>query len=88
MTKPKPYKIQDAERRIGRVGVAASTLKDLKEKAAAKFGIEPTSKLRIVLEEDGTEIEDEDYFATLPGQTAFVVLKQGQFWNGCMLEPH
>lgn len=83
MEKPKPYKIQDFERKIGRIGVTAFNLKDLRKKAAEKLSLGNDHNLRIVLEEDGTEITDQSFFETLPEQTAFVVLKQGQFWDGC-----
>ena len=81
MPKTKPYKIQDVERKVGRVGITATSLKDLKKKVSLKWKID--GNLRIVLEEDGTEVEDEEYFATLPEQSVFVVLKPGEYWDGC-----
>eukprot|EP00794_Sanderia_malayensis_P015291 gene15291-16869_t len=78
--KMKPYKIQDAERKIGRVGVTASSLKDLRKKAARRLNID--GSFRIVLENDGTDVCDEDYFATLPQQTVFVCLKPEEYWDG------
>ena len=41
----------------------------------------PVKSMTIVLGEDGTEIDDEDYFSFLPAQTLFVVLKPGQEWQ-------
>lgn len=84
MKRQKPYKIQDPERKIGRLGITASSLNDLKKKAADKFSV-PTSEMIVVLEEDGTEVHEERYFETLPEQTAFVILRKGQFWDGCKL---
>lgn len=80
MPKTKPYKIQDVERKVGRVGITATSLKDLKKKVSLKWKID--GNLRIVLEEDGTEVEDEEYFATLPEESVFVVLKPGEYWDG------
>ena len=83
MKKSKPYKIQDCQRKIGRLGITASSLEELRQKSAEKLFAGKEEKIRIVLEEDGTEITDETYFETLPAQTAFVVLKKGEFWDGC-----
>ena len=83
--KKKPFKVQDAERKHcklnGPVGLTASSLQELKKKAASKLNI--SGKCRIVLEEDGTEIEDEEYFSTLEPQTVLVVLRPEQHWDGC-----
>eukprot|EP00795_Rhopilema_esculentum_P006929 gene6929-12544_t len=80
MRKQKPFKIQDAGTKMGRIGMTASSLKELREKVANKFEID--ADFRLVLEADGTEIEDESYFSTLPEQTVLVVLRPGQFWDG------
>lgn len=37
--------------------------------------------VRILLEEDGTEIEDEDYFQTLDENTIFMVLTDKEKWT-------
>ena len=36
--------------------------------------------LRIVLESDGTQVEDGEYFQTLPENTIFIVLRPGENW--------
>jgi len=79
---PKPYKIQDQERKIGRIGIVARNLSDLRKKAVEKLSIAKGEKIRVVLEEDGSEVNDESYFEKLPEQTAFVILRPGQFWDG------
>ena len=81
MRKQKPFKIQDAGKKMGRIGRTASSLKELREKVARKFEID--TDFRLVLEKDGTEIDDESYFSTLPEQTVLVILRPGQFWDGC-----
>jgi hypothetical protein len=35
---------------------------------------------RICLEQDGTEVDDEEYFATLEGGTALMVLTESEQW--------
>ena len=36
--------------------------------------------VRIVLESDGTQGEDGEYFQTLPENTIFIVLRPGEAW--------
>jgi len=35
----------------------------------------------VVLEEDGTVVEDEDYFALLERNTTFILLTDGEKWK-------
>ncbi|GLV31811.1 DNA fragmentation factor-related protein 1 [Carabus blaptoides fortunei] len=35
----------------------------------------------VVLEADGTEIDDEEYFATLEAHTSLMILNEGERWN-------
>ena len=46
-----------------------------------KLGLISSNQLRVVLAEDGTEIDDEDYFIFLPHNTTLMVLSQGQTWR-------
>ena len=36
--------------------------------------------MRVVLETDGTQVEDGEYFQTLPENTIFIVLRPGEIW--------
>ena len=36
--------------------------------------------VRVVLESDGTQVEDGEYFQTLPENTIFLVLRPGETW--------
>ena len=36
--------------------------------------------MRVVLESDGTQVEDGEYFQTLPENTIFIVLRPGEIW--------
>ena len=38
------------------------------------------ARVRVVLETDGTQVEDPDYFITLPENTVFLILRQGEHW--------
>ncbi|GFO31681.1 DNAation factor subunit alpha, partial [Plakobranchus ocellatus] len=38
---------------------------------------------RIVFEEDGTLVDDEDYFCTLPDDTIVQLLGEGEIWRSC-----
>ncbi|XP_053547461.1 DNA fragmentation factor subunit alpha [Bombina bombina] len=64
-----------------RHGVAAGSLQDLLEKACNLFGLDATeTPISLVLAEDGTIVEDEDYFLCLPPNTKFVVLTGSKKW--------
>ena len=68
----KPYKVCDISR-SNRKGIVACSLDDLRGKVAAKFNI--TEDFDVVLEDDCTVIEDEEYFDTLDPNTLLMVLK-------------
>jgi hypothetical protein len=36
--------------------------------------------VRLVLESDGTQVEDGEYFRTLPNNTILLLLRQGERW--------
>jgi hypothetical protein len=44
------------------------------------LGIAEDELKKIVLEKDGTQVTDADYFDSLPDQTVFLFLKEGQEW--------
>lgn len=74
------YKIQDIHRR--RIGVVAKSLQDLLQRGCKKLGVVNVDECRLYLE-DGTEVEDQEYFQTLPPQTVFVIVKEDETWDGC-----
>ncbi|XP_060614888.2 DNA fragmentation factor subunit alpha [Anolis sagrei] len=62
-------------------GVAASGLQELRSKACELFAIDTESQpVTLVLAEDGTIVDDEDYFLCLPPNTKFVVLAKDEKW--------
>uniref|UniRef100_T2MHH7 DNAation factor subunit beta n=1 Tax=Hydra vulgaris TaxID=6087 RepID=T2MHH7_HYDVU len=81
MVTSKPFKIQNGSGK-GRVGITASSLKELRDKGKVKLNLKNVSK--IVLENDGTEVRDEKYFRCLPSQTVLVFLVDDEEWDGCL----
>lgn len=63
----KPYKIQQMNE-VGRVGITATDLKDLKKQAVKRLDI--TEDFEPYLD-DGTAVLTEKYFESLPEQTCF-----------------
>ena len=45
-----------------------------------KLCVNVGESVRIVLETDGTQVEDGEYFQTLPENTIFIVLRSGEAW--------
>lgn len=59
-------------------GVVATTLEEVKAKAAEKFA--KVDVPNIHLDSDGTEVDDEDYFQTLEPNTELVAVFTGEQW--------
>ncbi|XP_044521294.1 cell death activator CIDE-3 isoform X2 [Gracilinanus agilis] len=78
VTKARPYRVSNADRSI-RKGIMADSLLDLNHKIQEALLVADTFSL--VLEEDGTIIETEEYFQTLNEDTVFMVLQKGQKWR-------
>ena len=78
----RPYKVTDRLRQI-RKGIVAKSLIDLRQKAMEKFGYAEDQEVYLVLEEDGTELDDEDeeYFQTLPDNTRLMLLLHPDTWS-------
>ncbi|XP_060524921.1 DNA fragmentation factor subunit alpha-like [Cylas formicarius] len=75
----KPFKITDNLRET-RKGVVATSLEDLTSKVREKLETISGDNILVVLEADGTEIDDEEYFATLEPNTSLMILTNGQKW--------
>lgn len=87
-TTSKPYKICDASRSIKK-GVVASSLEDLIQKLPEKLGrTEPSETVTIVLENDGTEVDEEDYFSTLEENTCLMALYDAEKWTSEIPQCH
>nr|1IBX_B Chain B, CHIMERA OF IGG BINDING PROTEIN G AND DNA FRAGMENTATION FACTOR 45 [synthetic construct] len=62
-------------------GVAASCLEDLRSKACDILAIDKSlTPVTLVLAEDGTIVDDDDYFLCLPSNTKFVALASNEKW--------
>ena len=65
----RPFKVCNSQAEWT-IGIVAGSLSELKSKAMAKFAL---TTCRVFLE-DGTEIEDEEYFWSLEYQTKLIVV--------------
>ncbi|XP_075682560.1 lipid transferase CIDEA isoform X2 [Rhinoderma darwinii] len=75
----RPYRVSNCDR-SRRKGVVAGTLKELLEKAINTLFI-ATSVVTLVLEEDGTVVDTEEFFQSLEHNTQFVLLEGKQKWT-------
>ncbi|XP_051961230.1 DNA fragmentation factor subunit alpha [Xyrauchen texanus] len=62
-------------------GLAVTSLDQLKIKGCEALGFSPCTSVTVVLEYDGTVIEDEDYFLCLPANTKFMLLHDKETWS-------
>ena len=53
----------------------------LSTSAKEKFEIEEWLEVYLVIEEDGTEVDDEEYFSTLSDNTVLMVLFKDDIWS-------
>ncbi|XP_076057122.1 uncharacterized protein LOC143034649 [Oratosquilla oratoria] len=74
----RPYKVWDSGRQI-RKGLVASSFGELIQKGREKLDM-GEARIRVVLEADGTQVEDPEYFSTLPENTIFLLLRHGEHW--------
>ncbi|XP_075768077.1 lipid transferase CIDEB [Pelodiscus sinensis] len=74
----RPFRVCD-HRRAARTGLTAGTLQELLAKATEALLL--GGLVRLVLEEDGTSLESEAFFQTLPPDTALMLLGPGQKWS-------
>ncbi|XP_029979537.1 cell death activator CIDE-A isoform X2 [Sphaeramia orbicularis] len=82
---PRCFKVCTQSRRRRR-SLTASTRDELLEQAVKAFS--PSSRvLTLVLEEDGTEVDSEDFFQSLPVSTALMVLEKSQDWTQTKVVP-
>ncbi|XP_051271861.1 cell death activator CIDE-3 [Dicentrarchus labrax] len=76
--RPRPFRVTNSERSVKK-GIIAETLEDLMNKASDSLGVQCVSDL--VLDEDGTGVDTEEFFQTLPENAVLVVLEKGQKWT-------
>ncbi|KAI1890871.1 hypothetical protein AGOR_G00158060 [Albula goreensis] len=81
----KPFRVASADRSV-RKGIMADGLRDLLNKVMDAMHVSCVSAL--VLEEDGTGVDTEEFFQTLQENTVFMVLEKGQKWTPAQNGPH
>ncbi|XP_064147915.1 lipid transferase CIDEB [Loxodonta africana] len=74
----RPFRVCD-HKRTNRKGLTAATRQELLDKALETLLL--SGVLTLVLEEDGTTVESEDFFQLLEDDTCLMVLESGQSWS-------
>ena len=72
--KHRPFTVLSKDRTI-KIDLIVSSLEDLKNK------LHGASPARVVLEEDGTEIDSEEYFSFLPDNSILMMLSSDSEWT-------
>ncbi|KAJ7400214.1 Cell death activator CIDE-A [Pitangus sulphuratus] len=75
----RPFRVSNASR-SRRKGIVASSLQELIKKTLDSFFIS-TGRITMVLEEDGTVVDTEEFFKSLDDNTHLMVLEKGQKWT-------
>ncbi|XP_071446419.1 uncharacterized protein Drep2 [Hetaerina americana] len=76
----RPFKIWDSWRNV-RKSLVVSSFEELLVRGREKLGVSSGEAVRVVLESDGTQVEDGEYFRTLPPNTVLLLLRQGETWG-------
>ncbi|TRY57457.1 hypothetical protein DNTS_014211 [Danionella cerebrum] len=74
----RPFRVCSYDRELKK-GITAGTLEELKKKAAQALSI--STLLTLVCEEDGTELDSDEFLIALPDNTVFMCLKPGETWK-------
>lgn len=77
-SRPKPFRVTNAERSVKK-GIMAESLEDLMTKVCESLSLPCVSVL--VLDEDGTGVDTEEFFQTLLDNAVLMVLEEGQKWT-------
>ncbi|XP_068453826.1 DNA fragmentation factor subunit alpha [Clinocottus analis] len=80
MTDSKPCKVCNFTRQKS-YGLAVPSLDDLKMKGSEFLGFSSAEPVTVVLENDGTIVEDQAYFLCLPLNTKFMLLHEKETWS-------
>ncbi|XP_051874126.1 cell death activator CIDE-3 [Pristis pectinata] len=74
----RPFRVCNWDRSLKK-GIMAEGLQDLLDKV--QESLHTTSSVSLLLEEDGTFIETEEFFQTVLDNTLFMVIEKGQKWT-------
>nr|XP_023697633.1 cell death activator CIDE-B isoform X2 [Paramormyrops kingsleyae] len=75
----RPFRVCSHNREL-RKGVTGGTMQELRERAAHALFLSAVS-LSLVCEEDGTEVDSDEFLLTLPDNTVLMALEPGQTWS-------
>ncbi|KAG7212681.1 hypothetical protein KM043_012960 [Ampulex compressa] len=75
----RPFKIWDSWRNV-RKGLVVSNFEELIHRGKEKLGVPQNENVSLVLESDGTQVEDGEYFKTLDNNTILLLLRHGERW--------
>ncbi|XP_040264233.1 cell death activator CIDE-3 isoform X1 [Bufo bufo] len=78
VSKPRPFRVCNCDRTI-RKGIVADSLEDLLNKTQDALLLDDA--MTLVLDEDGTGVDTEDFFQSLDSGSVFVALVKGQTWK-------
>lgn len=77
----RPFRVC-CNRRETKKGLTAGTLKELKEKVCQALLLTiSAASVYLVCEEDGTEVDTDEFLMTLPDNTMLMALEPGQTWK-------
>ncbi|XP_068164511.1 lipid transferase CIDEB [Antennarius striatus] len=77
----RPFRVCCHDRET-RKGVTAGSLEELKEKVCQALLLSVSAvSLFLVCEEDGTEVDSDEFLMTLPDNSMFMALQPGQTWK-------
>ncbi|KAJ3584622.1 hypothetical protein NHX12_015117, partial [Muraenolepis orangiensis] len=79
----RPFRVCSHNRET-RKGVTAGTLEELRERASQALLLSLSTAASLVLlvcEEDGTQVDSEDFFMALPDNTVLMALESGDTWR-------
>ncbi|XP_037634282.1 cell death activator CIDE-3 [Sebastes umbrosus] len=82
--RPKPFRVTNADRSVKK-GIMADTLEDLLNKVSDSLSVSCAGVL--VLDEDGTGVDTEEFFQTLPENAVLMVLEEGHKWTPHLSSP-
>ncbi|KAI5634461.1 CIDE-N domain-containing protein [Phthorimaea operculella] len=75
----RPFKIWDSSRNV-RKGLVVTSFEELIHRGKEKLSVAASEPVRLVLESDGTQVEDGEYWRTLPPNTVLLLLRSGERW--------
>ncbi|KAG7493463.1 cell death activator CIDE-3 [Solea senegalensis] len=83
----KSFRVTNADRSVKK-GIIADSLETLVNKASFSLNVTPGS---LVLDEDGTDVETEEFFETLQNNSVLMLLDMGEKWSphpNCLSRGH